>query len=78
MQKFNMGRILDKGVTQDQLRHKTTTVQVQCLPLFSLLSAINVTTVDYFSLDVEGSELGVLKTIPFDKVLIKVCASNSG
>ncbi|XP_047737147.1 uncharacterized protein LOC108678160 [Hyalella azteca] len=46
-------------------------VEVQCLPLFSLLLALNVTTVDYFSLDVEGLELEVLKTIPWDKVHIK-------
>ncbi len=56
--------------------HKISTkaeyVKVQCMPLFSLLTAINVTTVDYFSLDVEGSELKVLKTIPFDKVFIRV------
>jgi hypothetical protein len=29
-------------------------------------------TIDYFSLDVEGSELAILKTIPFDKVDIRV------
>ena len=29
-------------------------------------------TVDYFSLDIEGAELQVLKTIPFDKVDIKI------
>ncbi len=46
-------------------------VEVQCMPLFSLLAALNVTTVDYFSLDVEGSELKVLKTIPFDKSIHK-------
>ena len=27
-------------------------------------------TVDYFSLDVEGAELSILKTIPFDQVNI--------
>ena len=30
------------------------------------------TTVDYFSLDIEGNELDVLKTIPFEKYNIKV------
>jgi hypothetical protein len=30
------------------------------------------TTVDYFSLDVEGNELDILRTIPFDKINIKV------
>ena len=38
----------------------------------TLLLVLNRTTVDYFSLDVEGPELQVLKTIPFDKVDIKV------
>lgn len=51
----------------------TNTIQiVQCMPLYSLLAAIKVTTVDYFSLDVEGNELEVLKTIPFDKIYIRV------
>jgi FkbM family methyltransferase len=48
------------------------TVQVQCVPLYSILLAMNVTTVDLFSLDIEGHELAVLKTIPFDKIDIKV------
>jgi len=33
---------------------------------------MNVTKIDYFSLDVEGAELGVLETVPFDKLHIKV------
>ena len=34
--------------------------------------ALNVSHIDYFSLDVEGQELNVLKTIPFDKIDISV------
>jgi hypothetical protein len=36
-----------------------------------------VTHVDYFSLDVEGSELDVLKTIDFDKfdITVRACAT---
>jgi len=45
---------------------------VECFPAFSILAALNVTTVDYFSLDVEGAELKVLQSIPFDRVNIKV------
>jgi hypothetical protein len=48
------------------------TVKVQCLPLYSILLAVNQTTVDLLSLDVMGDELSVLKTIPFDKVDLKV------
>ena len=46
--------------------------KVQCFPLYSILVAIGRTTIDYFSLDVEGFELDVLRTIPWDKVDIKV------
>ena len=41
---------------------------VPCFPLESMLLALNRTHVDYFSLDVEGYELEILKTIPFDRV----------
>ena len=47
-------------------------ITVQCFPLYSLLLALNQTNVDYFSLDIEGDELHVLKTIPFDKLRIEV------
>ena len=30
------------------------------------------TEIDFFSLDIEGAELSVLKTIPWDKVNIKI------
>jgi hypothetical protein len=47
-------------------------VDVQCFPLYSYLLALNRTTVDYLSLDVEGSELEILKTVPFEKLDIRV------
>ena len=43
-----------------------------CVPFYSLMLAMNRTKVDYFSLDVEGFELPILKTIPFDKLDISV------
>ena len=48
------------------------TITAQCFTLHSLLLAVGQTEVDYFSLDVEGPELEILQTIPFDKVKIKV------
>ncbi|XP_045165463.2 uncharacterized protein LOC123529270 [Mercenaria mercenaria] len=45
---------------------------VQCFPLYSILLALNYTTIDYLSLDVEGDERGVLETIPWDKVNIDI------
>ena len=47
-----------------------TVVDVQCLPLFTLLAAMDFPTVDFFSLDVEGAELGILETIPWHQVHI--------
>lgn len=46
--------------------------RVKCFPVYSLLLAMNVTNVDYFSLESEGTQLQVLETIPFDKVHISV------
>ena len=46
--------------------------RLQCLPLYSALLAMGNPTVHYFSLDIEGAELPVLKTIPWEKVDIRV------
>ncbi|XP_057368447.2 protein Star-like, partial [Daphnia carinata] len=46
-------------------------VTVQCFPFYSVLLAVGRTKVDFFSLDVEGHELEILKTIPWHKVDIK-------
>jgi len=54
-----------KGIT----REVTT---VQCYPLHSLLLAVGNPRVDFFSLDIEGAEMDVLRTIPFNEVDIKV------
>ena len=39
------------------------------MPLYTILLAMGNPTVHFFSLDVEGAEFPVLKTIPWDKVL---------
>ena len=54
-----------------------STTQVQCFPLYSILLASNLTTIDYLSLDIEGFEIKILKTIPWQKVGIAVCIWNS-
>ena len=43
-----------------------------CFPLESLLLALNRTHVDYFSLDVEGFELDVLRSVPLGRLHIDV------
>jgi hypothetical protein len=58
---------------ESTLGNKTAdTVAVECFPVFAILQAIGVTHVDYFSLDVEGSELGVLQSLPLDKITVDV------
>jgi len=46
--------------------------ELQCFPLSSLLLALGNPTVNYLSLDLEGAELEVIKTIPFDQLNIEV------
>ena len=55
---FNPDKALDKPI--------------QCIPLMTYLLALDKTVVDYFSLDVEGSDFDVLRTIDFDRVIFKV------
>jgi FkbM family methyltransferase len=43
---------------------------VPCFSLKTILLAINANKVDYFSLDVEGAELDVLKSLPLDTISI--------
>ena len=52
---------------------KRTLEKVECYPIYSLLLAIGQQkNVDFFSLDIEGAELAVLKTIPWDRVRIEL------
>ena len=44
----------------------------QCFPVYTILLALGNPTVHYFSLDIDGPELQVLRTIPLDKVDIKI------
>jgi len=56
-------------------------IQVQCFPLYSILMALGNPHVDYFSLDIEGAELAMLKTLPWDKIkmtLIDVEINHAG
>ena len=47
-------------------------IKVQCFPLQAVLKAINSPKVTYFSLDIEGAEYDVLKTLDFDKIDISL------
>lgn len=45
---------------------------VQAYPLYSLILAMGIKHVDFLSLDVEGAELDVIKTVPWEKVDIEL------
>jgi hypothetical protein len=44
---------------------------VACMPLMTLLKKLGITHIDFLSLDVEGAELEVLRTLDLSKVTIK-------
>lgn len=67
----HMSRVIEE-LDGNVLEHGAEMIEAQCLPLISLLMAANLTTIDYFSLDVEGKDLSVLKSIPWHNVDIKV------
>jgi len=43
-----------------------------CYPLYSIMLALGRNRIDFLSLDVEGAELPILRTIPFDKIYIEI------
>ncbi|XP_006612578.1 uncharacterized protein LOC102673642 isoform X2 [Apis dorsata] len=73
----NVGRLHEPNASDTHLPnsadvvHNGVHISVQCFPFIDLMFALNVTTVNYFSLDIEGHELQVLKTIPFDMINIE-------
>uniref|UniRef100_A0A182PPJ3 Methyltransferase FkbM domain-containing protein n=1 Tax=Anopheles epiroticus TaxID=199890 RepID=A0A182PPJ3_9DIPT len=46
--------------------------RVKCFPVYTLMLAVNRTSIDLLSLGCHGQELQILQTIPFDRVHIKI------
>ncbi|XP_076066042.1 uncharacterized protein LOC143039688 [Oratosquilla oratoria] len=69
-----VGMLKDQGLKLLNFDHISHSVydSVQCLPLATLLIALNVTHVDVVSLDVEGAEKGVLQHFPWGRILVDV------
>ena len=68
---YNLQRFADTPTEKEGIarrRNHALEIQIQCFPLYSHLLALNQTKVDFLNLDIEGDELSVLKTIPFEKV----------
>lgn len=73
---FHMSATVWNGTEREAMsglvREKTEeTVNMQCLPLYSLILALGNPTVHYFSLDIEGAEFPVLTSIPWNEVSLE-------
>ena len=77
--KFRLAAMIggfEEGYTETMKRRASSefsnapSVEVFCIPIGLILTALEMFHIHFFSLDVEGAELTVLKTIPFDKVKI--------
>nr|XP_045621783.1 protein Star-like isoform X2 [Procambarus clarkii] len=60
------------GVLSRISKNSSQTFQTTAIPFYSLLLALNITQIDYFSIDIEGAEMKVLRTIPWDKIKIRL------
>ena len=56
----------------DTFLHSTDLVQMQCFPLYTLLLAMGRPTINLLVLDIEGFELAVLRTLPWDQLDVEV------
>ena len=67
---------LDPGSRKFMMKHGTYqfTSSVMCYPLGELLGIIGVQHVDFFALDVQGAELGILRTIDWKRIRIDTLA----
>ena len=65
------------GWAKNEVLSNAQVINVTCIPLYTILLAMGNPTVDFFSLDVEGAESDILKTIPWRKVRIKVSLHHS-
>jgi len=69
------GRIVkDAELSLTDSLYNALLTPAQCLPAASLLKALGVRRVDFFVLDVEQAERGVLEHFPFEEVLVDVWA----
>ncbi|MFA5154033.1 MAG: FkbM family methyltransferase [Clostridia bacterium] len=71
----HMGHILSEG---GRMGAKRKIIEVQTRILNPILVQNSLYEIDYLSLDTEGSELKILKSINYDKFKIKVITSENG
>lgn len=76
---YMKGSSYQLGVTMNTHRYDTilnagekSYSLVSCFPLLTYLRALNVTRIDLLSLDTQGSEMDIVKTIPWGEVSVRV------
>jgi len=64
----------DKGRSFEIIQQVPTerTIPVMCFPFNDILTTINVTHIDYLSLDIEGLEVEVLENVNWEQVRIDI------
>ena len=55
-----------------QMGGKSVEVDIKCFSVTKLLLENNLTNIDFLSIDVEGAEFAVIKSINFDNIFIDV------
>ena len=54
-----MSRKLREDAAKPDFPYERRTMEIQCLPLTSIIKALGNPTIDYLSLDIEGAEYPV-------------------
>ncbi|MEL6476980.1 MAG: FkbM family methyltransferase [Pseudomonadota bacterium] len=71
-----MGGLLDsynpelRAKVEADPRHQGQVIEVEVRPLSAILTEHGLTEIDYISLDVEGAEMDVLSTFPFEEIKV--------
>jgi len=70
---FNNAVELSAGVSMGGIgKDSPGSMQLQCIPLYTIIKAAGNPKINVLVLDLEGADLMVLKTIPWDKVDIEI------
>lgn len=67
----------DHSFTNAVANEKGAKMKIHCGPLSHPLRQMSIRHIDFWSLDVEGSELGVLQTVAWDEVQIDIIIAES-
>ncbi|WP_443937986.1 FkbM family methyltransferase [Pedobacter sp. MW01-1-1] len=66
-------------IEREMLKHNETSenLSIECLTFGEVIERFKVQHIDYLSIDTEGSELSILKSIDFNKISISVISAEN-